>query len=132
MKCPHCTDEVLISIEYEQVEVDYCIVCKGIWLDVHEIELLLGGEEAAQAYLSVGTPCEAPPGEAIRKCPERDKDLTKEQTSSDPPVVFDHCTSGDGVWLDHGELEHMLAQVTKDTELTEVGKYLMEIFGSKN
>jgi uncharacterized protein len=130
VKCPHCEKEVLIAIEYEQVEVDYCVVCKGIWLDIQEIELLLGGEEAAQAYLSIGSPCETPAGEAIRDCPECDKPMSKEATKGSPPVIFDHCKNGDGVWLDHNEFEYMLNQVSSETELTEVGNYLLDIFGS--
>ena len=48
MKCPHCIDEELIAIETEQVEVDYCTECKGIWLDSGELELLLGNGQSSK------------------------------------------------------------------------------------
>jgi Zn-finger nucleic acid-binding protein len=41
--CPCCTDENLIRRSYdifEQVEVDQCLKCSGIWLDNGEIDLI--------------------------------------------------------------------------------------------
>jgi hypothetical protein len=132
MNCPHCSDEVLIAIEHNEVEVDYCVGCKGIWLDAGELELLLGDAEAARKYLSIGSPVEIPKGEAHRKCPECNKRMTKEGTRSDPPVVFDHCPKDHGIWLDHQELETMLAHLEETETSTEVGRYLHDIFSSHN
>ncbi len=129
MKCPHCTDEVLIALEMNQVEVDYCTECKGIWLDSGELELLLGNEQTAHDYLSIGSPVDAPKGEAHRKCPECDKRMTKEGTESTPPVIFDHCPKGHGIWLDHNELETMLSHIGDDKNVA-VTEHLMSIFGS--
>ena len=39
MQCPVC-NEAMIVLEYEQVEIDHCTSCKGIWLDAGELELL--------------------------------------------------------------------------------------------
>lgn len=131
MQCPHCRDEVLIAIEYESVEVDYCVGCKGVWLDAGEIELLLGDADATAAYLSIGSPCGVPAGEKPRKCPECGKVMTKEGTESTPPVIFDHCPKGHGMWLDHSELETMLKHMNENGTPTEVGRYLNDIFDSK-
>ena len=132
MQCPHCPEEVLIAIEYESVEVDYCVSCKGIWLDSGELELLLEDTEAAEAYLSIGSPVVVPAGEKPRKCPECDKVMTKEGTNSEPPVIFDHCPKGHGMWLDHEELETMLKHLDENGTPSEVGRYLHEIFDSEN
>lgn len=129
MNCPHCTDEVLIALEYSQVEVDYCTECKGIWLDSGELELLLGNEQAAHDYLSIGSPVDHPHGEAHRKCPECDKRMTKEGTQAEPPVIFDHCPRGHGIWLDHNELETMLSHISDDQNAA-VTEHLMSIFGT--
>lgn len=131
MKCPHCIDEELIAIETEQVEVDYCTECKGIWLDSGELELLLGNEESATAYLSIGNPVETPTGEKLRVCPECDTNMDKEGTESDPPVIFDHCPKGHGIWLDHNELETMLSHLEDNGTPSEVGRYLADIFASE-
>lgn len=41
MKCPHCTDSTLVMTERQGVEIDYCPVCRGIWLDRGELDKLL-------------------------------------------------------------------------------------------
>ncbi len=41
MDCPVCKN-AMITLELQEVEIDYCIDCGGIWLDAGELELLLG------------------------------------------------------------------------------------------
>jgi Zn-finger nucleic acid-binding protein len=51
MKCPHCTDSILVMSERQGVEIDYCPTCRGIWLDRGELDKLLdkaGGTLAPQ------------------------------------------------------------------------------------
>ena len=41
--CPNCPDEVMVRRHYdifEQVEVDQCLLCSGIWLDKGELDLI--------------------------------------------------------------------------------------------
>jgi Zn-finger nucleic acid-binding protein len=45
MKCPVC-HELMMVLELEKVEIDYCVLCRGIWLDEGELEMLL--ESAGQ------------------------------------------------------------------------------------
>ncbi len=47
MKCPVCTDALLVMSERQGVEIDYCPQCRGVWLDRGELDKLL--ERAAQA-----------------------------------------------------------------------------------
>ena len=51
MDCPVCS-EPMIVLEYDRVEVDYCVSCQGLWLDAGELELLFGDESACAAYLA--------------------------------------------------------------------------------
>ncbi len=41
MNCPVCK-EPMIVLELDEVEIDHCISCGGIWLDAGELELLIG------------------------------------------------------------------------------------------
>ncbi len=41
MKCPHCTDQTLVLSDRQNVEIDYCPACRGIWLDRGELDKLL-------------------------------------------------------------------------------------------
>lgn len=40
MKCPNCS-ETLLMTERQNVEIDYCPNCRGIWLDKGELDKLL-------------------------------------------------------------------------------------------
>ena len=45
MKCPNC-NETLLMVEKNQIEIDYCPACRGVWLDKEELDKML--EYAAQ------------------------------------------------------------------------------------
>jgi len=45
MKCPKCGGD-LEEMEHHHVKVDQCTDCKGVWLDVGEIELLEHAHES--------------------------------------------------------------------------------------
>ena len=128
MRCPSCKKEVLIALEFESVEIDYCPECKGIWLDAGEIELLFGDADAATAFLTIGKPAVVPQGEKRRRCPECNKKMTKESTESEHPVTFDHCPNGDGLWFDAGELATILNHADALVGSSAVSEYLREIF----
>ncbi|MNL33188.1 hypothetical protein D3C87_1550830 [compost metagenome] len=40
MKCPNC-NETLLMTERHQVEIDYCPICRGVWLDKGELDKLI-------------------------------------------------------------------------------------------
>jgi Zn-finger nucleic acid-binding protein len=42
IKCPKCKEE-MVAIDYDKtkVEIDYCIECKGVWLDAGEFEKII-------------------------------------------------------------------------------------------
>ncbi len=40
MKCPNC-NETLLMTERQNVEIDYCPNCRGVWLDKGELDKLL-------------------------------------------------------------------------------------------
>lgn len=40
MKCPNCS-ETLLMTHRNNIEIDYCPSCRGIWLDKGELDKLL-------------------------------------------------------------------------------------------
>jgi hypothetical protein len=40
MKCPNC-NETLLMTHRNNIEIDYCPSCRGIWLDKGELDKLL-------------------------------------------------------------------------------------------
>lgn len=41
MKCPTCPDSVLVITDRQNVEIDYCPLCRGVWLDRGELDKLM-------------------------------------------------------------------------------------------
>ena len=44
MKCPNC-NETLLMTQRNNVEIDYCPSCRGVWLDKGELDKLLEFDE---------------------------------------------------------------------------------------
>jgi Zn-finger nucleic acid-binding protein len=104
MDCPVCKT-AMITFELNDVEVDQCLECSGIWLDAGELEMLLPDSEQAKKVLSSFKKmpdCEETP----RKCPICLKKMHKVNVGSgDLAVLIDSCVKGDGLWFDKGELQ---------------------------
>jgi Zn-finger nucleic acid-binding protein len=107
LECPTC-HEPMMAVAYGGVEIDSCPGCDGIWLDGGELEALTG-----QAV----PPKEPDPelGAPDRECPVCVESLVKERYGS-TEVVVDRCPGGDGVWLDPGELQAILAAYEGSSE----------------
>ncbi len=41
MKCPTCPDSTLVMADRSGVEIDYCPVCRGVWLDRGELDKII-------------------------------------------------------------------------------------------
>jgi uncharacterized protein len=128
VNCPVCT-KPMIAIELSEVEIDYCLACQGIWLDVGEMELLLGDPVRAAALVDSFHPAEDT-GARI-KCPICLRKMEKVHLSPEKePVVVDRCRRRHGLWFDKGELPRILAASSFDPE-HKVEKLLAEAFGHK-
>lgn len=115
MDCPVCK-AAMIVLELDEVEVDYCCDCQGIWLDAGELELLLGGASKSEALLASFQPANTP--ENKRKCPiclkKMDKVLIGETAGK--RELIDHCGHNHGLWFDRGELQEILKMGHFDNE----------------
>lgn len=105
MDCPVC-NTAMVVLEYDDVELDYCVQCAGIWLDTGELELLLGDRALIAGFLEAGNP--APKGEATRRCPTCRGKMDKRATGGPFPVLYDRCPVAHGLWFDRGELATVL------------------------
>lgn len=121
MDCPVCKN-AMITLELEDVEIDYCTECGGIWLDAGELELLLGEPQKAKQLLA-SFQIDSQSTEKLRKCPICYKKMQKVKVGSSTPVLFiDKCRRGDGLWFDRGELREICekAQLDKDNKITRL------------
>lgn len=128
MDCTVCQNP-MIALELDDVEVDFCLSCGGIWLDGGELELLLGsGPKAAELLRSFRPASQI--AEAMRQCPICDGMMEKVNAGpEEKPILIDRCVKGDGIWFDRGELQDVLNLGSFDDD-GKVRDLLGSLFGS--
>ena len=127
MDCPVCTN-AMITLELEEVEIDYCTDCGGIWLDAGELEELLGQADKATQLLA-SFKADPKCAEKPRKCPICDKKMQKIVVGqSQPTLLIDKCAKGDGLWFDNGELHDIFDRAQLD-ENNQIQDLLADMFG---
>jgi Zn-finger nucleic acid-binding protein len=123
MNCPACKNPMVI-LELNQVEIDYCTACKGIWLDNGELDLIFSNSDHKEIAKSFSVKNDF--DEIKRRCPICKKKMDKlefENTS----IVLDSCTNNHGLWFDNGELKAILKSAEeKNNKMIDL---LKEIFG---
>ena len=60
MKCPVCAESNLVMTDRSGIEIDYCMLCRGVWLDRGELDKIID-RAAAAAPAPVAAPVQAPP-----------------------------------------------------------------------
>lgn len=125
MKCPACKEEMII-LELEQVEIDHCTFCGGIWLDEGELELLMDGAAHRDRLLSSFAPATSC-REMPRSCPRCRKKMQKVNAGLSAEVLIDTCRRGHGIWFDHGELQQVMQLGGMDPD-NKVAGLLNEMF----
>ena len=115
MLCPECRIEMLV-LEHNDIEIDFCDECGGIWLDEGELELL-AGEDGQPSPMAAALASNANiKGKGARPCPVCSKKMLLADVdlgATAPPenriVEIDKCPRGHGMWFDKGELGQIIS-----------------------
>ncbi len=125
----------MLIVEFDGIELDTCIDCKGVWFDTQELRELFELVGAPEHLLNLENQLErlahAP---ARRRCPRcRGRIEPVRPPGDNTELILDKCPRGHGIWFDHGELETLFQSVLSDASdaLTHVRKYL-GLFASSN
>jgi len=118
MHCPNCKNE-FIKIELENVEIDYCIFCKGIWLDNGELEML--GSYVNYKYYKKLSFIEKIIKEKNKRCPVCKCIMNKTALYDLPEILLDKCPKH-GLWFDKGELQSVLESYIGENKLVNILK----------
>lgn len=114
MICPVC-NHTMVIVEHENIELDYCTGCHGVWFDSGELELLLeaAGLEDYEAFAGriLGSG-EASSAEKKRKCPICTRKMKKKHIDEAQELLIDACPRAHGIWFDGGEVEYLLKLVS--------------------
>jgi Zn-finger nucleic acid-binding protein len=146
MKCPVC-HELMMVLELEKVEIDYCVLCRGIWLDEGELEMLLESAGQKNRFLKSLSP-ETGISEKKIRCPVCRKKMDKISFLAGPgngssesvdisgqdartKIIVDGCPRYHGIWFDRGELSQALAGGGL-SENHKIYRLLEQVFTERN
>jgi Zn-finger nucleic acid-binding protein len=122
----------MIVLETNQVEIDHCTRCGGVWLDAEEMDLLLEGS-AGREEIRRRVSADESRDEKRHRCPICSKKMEKARVSregSSLAIRIDRCGRGDGTWLDGGEL-NTLVEMSSFPEAHRIHEFLKSIFGGE-
>jgi len=136
MNCPACR-RPMMAVEYQQIELDYCPHCHGVWFDQGELELALltagVGDVAHLLQDILHTPATGVK-EQPRRCPICSKKMKKSQPGGSDGVTLDTCGQGDGLWFDGGEVDHLVKimadKLPASNEQKHVFSFMQAVFHS--
>ena len=107
MKCPKCSAG-MEQLTYSGYEIDRCLECRGIWLQIAEFEALAGDDWLAEFI---------DPGPALRKrkadlnapvnCPDCGTTMSQIADENQPHIVYERCPKDCGVFFDAGEFRDL-------------------------
>lgn len=123
MNCPSCKSSMII-LELDQVEIDYCTVCKGVWLDTGELDLIYHDSSSDNLDKLFKEYKEST--ETNIKCPICRKKMDKVEFNN-TGIVLDKCKNLHGYWFDSGELRSLLESRLGDN--SRIIEILRNIFG---
>ena len=135
MICPVCRNYMIV-VEHNQIELDYCTNCQGVWFDSGELELFLNsmglGNEGV-FFNSILSSQEVQFTEKKRKCPICSIKMNKTIIGKQPEILIDVCWRGDGLWFDRDEVASLVKYVadktsTKEDSQQQVLGFLGEVF----
>lgn len=125
MICPVCK-ELLLIIEFEEIELDYCPSCEGSWLDGGELELLL---DTPTEILDLSDLPKTT--RSKHRCPRCRKHMRETQLP-ESEVEVDICSRDGGIWLDKGELLEIAQMRASSDNLKKIQRFFSDLFIEKN
>jgi Zn-finger nucleic acid-binding protein len=120
----------MLILEFNRIEIDFCSLCGGVWLDEGELELLISPENSNYAAASgiISDLKKSVSGGGTRKCPVCRKKMVPVELSTKPSVEIDRCPRNHGLWFDKGELEQIMASSGANGKLSD---FLKSVFRDK-
>ena len=106
LTCPKCRN-MMKSVTFEEITVDRCVSCGGLWFDVMEQRHLKdrpGSESIDNAH---PRPKSAAHAHAAKlKCPNCDAALTRLKDVDRRDIEYEYCVVCNGAFFDGGEFRH--------------------------
>ena len=131
LKCPICSDSILVKHNINGTAVDYCEGCGGIWLDKGELNKITHPIDGDIEFC-----CHENPEGAVltdHLCPLCTNGTTLVETAfieySD--IQIEYCKCCGGIWLKKGELDAINKEIDALKEIPESLDHKLMAFLSK-
>lgn len=103
--CPHCRTQMLQPVRFNEVELDLCPTCRGVWFDQgeeREVALHSMGEDPTFRELAteLGQRLDA----TQMRCPCCEEPLATYRFTLFDELELEICELCGGLWLEHGEM----------------------------
>lgn len=121
LQCPKC-NAPMNPVQFEDVEVDRCSECSGLWFDALEHEQLK--TRSGSESIDVGEAGSAERGahSGSAKCPRCNVSMISMVVNGQAHIHFESCTTCHGVYFDSGEFKDF-----KEKTLLETVRELLRI-----
>jgi len=107
LNCPHCRHHLLEPIRSEEIEIDACVHCGGLWFDQNELDKIVHSYDPNYPReVSIVESLGQSVGESQKRCPHCKESLVTHQFEKGGDLKIDICHACNGIWLDQGELDH--------------------------
>jgi len=110
-------------MEYENIELDFCPDCLGVWLDAEELQWILESQFDEQSIFIKTTV-----DETKKKCPRCQTYMQKVSLPQNDKIVYDICPENHGIWFDRGELENLIQNLPEFPGTHSFLQWLKTIF----
>jgi Zn-finger nucleic acid-binding protein len=120
MTCPKCKSPMEL-VTYDDITVDRCTNCKGIWFDAGEQKLLK--DKRAADTVDTGDTSTGKKMDKIHdiQCPRCNRPMIRMVEVDTQAIDYEACTQCFGIFLDAGEFKHL-----KNSGMSD---YLRGLFG---
>ncbi len=124
MRCVKC-DGSLSTVHIDDVDVDQCDSCAGIWFDAHELERVLRRDHIEPL---LGRARASNKDDARRgRCPRcKGEGYLVRIASAKANIHVDTCATCGGKWLDGGEID-VLRSATRGARLRRLLEWVLDL-----
>jgi len=107
VQCPKCSAD-METLTVDEIEVDRCGGCEGLWFDLREHEHLR--EKVGAERIDVGNPAKGRAYDTLRDidCPRCKARMVKLAFPDQPHIHYEQCSTCGGAFLDAGEFNDLM------------------------
>lgn len=128
MNCPNRHGKLEKAL-FNNVEVDYCLVCLGIWFEQDELEWAKDNKDKQLNWLDIDLWRDKDKftlSKSSRQCPA-DRTGLMEVRYDDSHVRLDYCKFCRGIWLDRGEFHQLMVYLKKRADYQVLHHYVKNL-----